>query len=169
MMHRFLSRSDLGASRSHTGKECAAHSVRVSHRLTPTGTLIRFRVAQSGWMISSLRHPKAAIYETQDSGYYGGYRYRYGDPPPASGFLARLKEGLESVSQRSFRRAPVTPQPLGPAIVKPTPSPPDISSQNIASCVECGKNFDAARSDARFCSSACRQKAYRARKTRQTA
>jgi len=55
IMHRFLSRSDVGASRwlatsgspeqfgwqnrSHTGKECAARSVRVSHRLTPTGTL----------------------------------------------------------------------------------------------------------------------------------
>ena len=113
---------------------------------------------------------EAAIYDTRDSGYYGGYKYRYGDPPPASGFLARLKEGLDSVSQFRFRRTPVTPQPRVAKIVTPPPPPaPEISSQNMASCVECGKNFDSARSDARFCSSACRQKAYRARKTRQTA
>ena len=114
---------------------------------------------------------EAAIYDTRDSGYYGGYKYRYGDPPPASGFLARLKEGLDSVSQFRFRRTPVTPQPRVAKFVTPPPPPPapEISSQNMASCVECGKNFDAARSDARFCSSACRQKAYRARKTRQTA
>ncbi|MCH7805085.1 MAG: AAA family ATPase [Acidobacteria bacterium] len=112
---------------------------------------------------------EAAIYETRDSGYYGGYKYRYGDPPPASGFLARLKEGLDSVSRRRRHRTPVAAQPVEASIVKPTPSPPDIWSQNMASCVECGKNFDSARSDARFCSSACRQKAYRARKTRQTA
>jgi capsular exopolysaccharide synthesis family protein len=113
---------------------------------------------------------EAAIYDTRDSGYYGGYKYRYGDPPPASGFLARLKEGLDSVSQFRFRRTPVTPQPRVAEIVTPPPPPaPEISSQNMASCVECGKNFDSARSDARFCSSACRQKAYRARKTRQTA
>jgi capsular exopolysaccharide synthesis family protein len=113
---------------------------------------------------------ESAIYETRDTGYYGGYKYRYGDPPPASGFLARLKEGLDSVSQLKFRRTPVTPQPLVAEIVTPpTPPAPEISSQNMATCVECSKNFDAARSDARFCSSACRQKAYRARKTRQTA
>ena len=113
---------------------------------------------------------EAAIYDTRDSGYYGGYKYRYGDPAPASGFLARLKEGLDSVSQFRFRRTPVAPQPLVAKIVTPQPPPvPDISSQNMASCVVCGKNFDAARSDARFCSSACRQKAYRARKTRQSA
>ncbi|MCZ6769896.1 MAG: polysaccharide biosynthesis tyrosine autokinase [Acidobacteria bacterium] len=113
---------------------------------------------------------EAAIYDTRDSGYYGGYKYRYGDPAPASGFLARLKEGLDSVSQFRFRRTPVTPQPLVAKIVTPPPPPaPDIPSQNMASCVVCGKNFDAARSDARFCSSACRQKAYRARKTRQSA
>jgi hypothetical protein len=112
---------------------------------------------------------EAAIYDTRDSGYYGGYKYRYGDPPPTSGFLARLKEGLDSVSQFRFRKTPVVTQPVEVAIVQPTPSAPDISSQNMASCVVCGKNFDAARSDARFCSSACRQKAYRARKTRQSA
>jgi tyrosine-protein kinase Etk/Wzc len=113
---------------------------------------------------------EAAIYETRDSGYYGGYKYRYGDPPPASGFLARLKEGLASVSQRRLRSTPVTPQPLDAEIVTPVPpSPPDIPTQNTATCVECGNRFEAARSDARFCSSACRQKAYRARKTRQTA
>jgi len=112
---------------------------------------------------------EAAIYETRDTGYYGGYKYRYGDSAPASGFLARLKEGLDSVSLPRFRRTPVVTQPVEAAIVQPTPSAPDISSLNMASCVVCGKNFDAARSDARFCSSACRQKAYRARKTRQTA
>jgi predicted nucleic acid-binding Zn ribbon protein len=114
---------------------------------------------------------EAAIYETRDSGYYGGYKYRYGEPPPASGFLARLKEGLASVSQRRLRSTPVTPQPLDAEIVTPVPpSPPDIiPTQTTATCVECGNNFEAARSDARFCSSACRQKAYRARKTRQTA
>ena len=112
---------------------------------------------------------EAAIYDTRDSGYYGGYKYRYGDTPPASGFLARLKAGLDSVSQLRLRRTPVVTQPVEVAIVQPTPSAPDISSQNMASCVVCGKNFDAARSDARFCSSACRQKAYRARKTRQSA
>ncbi len=113
---------------------------------------------------------EAAIYDTRDSGYYGGYKYRYGDPPPTSGFLARLKEGLDSVSLPRFRRTPVTPQPRVAEVVTPLPPPaPDISSQNMASCVVCGKNFDAARSDARFCSSACRQKAYRARKTRQSA
>ncbi len=113
---------------------------------------------------------EAAIYDTRDSGYYGGYKYRYGDPPPTSGFLARLKEGLDSVSQFRFRKTPVTPQPRVAKIATPPPPPaPEISSQNMASCVVCGKNFDAARSDARFCSSACRQKAYRARKTRQSA
>ena len=112
---------------------------------------------------------EAAIYETKDSGYYGGYKYRYGDPPPASGLLARLKEGLDSVISRRRQRTPVVAQPLETSIVTIAPSPPDIPSQNVASCVECGKDFDAARSDARFCSSACRQKAYRARKTRQTA
>ena len=112
---------------------------------------------------------EAAIYDTRDSGYYGGYKYRYGDTPPASGFLARLKAGLDSVSQFRFRKTPVVTQPVEVAIVQPTPSAPDISSQSMASCVVCGKNFDAARSDARFCSSACRQKAYRARKTRQSA
>ncbi len=113
---------------------------------------------------------EAAIYETQDSGYYGGYKYRYGDTPPASGFLARLKEGVDSVSRRMRRRTPEAAQTVNTEIIIPTPPPaPDISSQNMASCVECGKNFEAARSDARFCSSACRQKAYRARKTRQPA
>jgi len=112
---------------------------------------------------------EAAIYETKDSGYYGGYKYRYGDPPPASGLLARLKEGLDSVISRRRQRTPVVAQPVETSIVTIAPSPPDIPSQNVASCVECGKDFDAARSDARFCSSACRQKAYRARKTRQTA
>jgi tyrosine-protein kinase Etk/Wzc len=112
---------------------------------------------------------EAAIYETRDSGYYGGYKYRYGDPPPASGFLARLKGGLASVSQRRVRSTPVTPQPQDAEIVTPAPSTPDFSSQNTATCVECGNNFEAARYDARFCSSACRQKAYRSRKTRQPA
>ncbi len=112
---------------------------------------------------------EAAIYETKDSGYYGGYKYRYGDPPPASGLLARLKEGLDSVISRRRQRTPVAAQPVETSIVTIAPSPPDIPSQNVANCVECGKDFDAARSDARFCSSACRQKAYRARKTRQTA
>jgi len=113
---------------------------------------------------------EAAIYDTRDSGYYGGYKYRYGDTPPTSGFLARLKEGLDSVSPFRFRKTPVTPQPRVAEIVTPPPPPgPDIPSENIANCVECGKDFEAARSDARFCSSACRQKAYRARKTRKTA
>ena len=51
-MHRFLSRSNVGASRwlartvrlanrSQIGKKCATRSVRVSHRLTPTSTLRR--------------------------------------------------------------------------------------------------------------------------------
>jgi len=114
---------------------------------------------------------ESAIYETRDSGYYGGYKYRYGEPPPASGFLARLKEGLDSLSQRRFRKTPpVPPQPLDAEIgTHAPPSPLDIPNQQTATCVECGNNFEAARSDARFCSSACRQKAYRARKTRQTA
>ena len=112
---------------------------------------------------------EAAIYDTRDSGYYGGYKYRYGDPPPTSGFLARLKEGLDSVIPRRRQRTSVVAQPVKASIVATAPSPPDIPSENIANCVECGKDFEAARSDARFCSSACRQKAYRARKTRKTA
>jgi capsular exopolysaccharide synthesis family protein len=112
---------------------------------------------------------EAAIYETRDSGYYGGYKYRYGEPPPASGFLGRLKQGLGSVSLPRFRSKPAKPRPLEAKMVTPAPSIPEVSNQTMATCVECGNKFEAARSDARFCSSACRQKAYRARKTGQTA
>jgi len=110
----------------------------------------------------------AAIYDTKDAGYYGGYKYRYGENHPADdpwGFLTRLKESFGTVRQRQLRKPAVTSQP--------TPitdeSPPEIMIQNVTQCVECAKSFVPARSDARFCSSACRQKAYRARKSRQSA
>jgi len=110
----------------------------------------------------------AAIYDTKDSGYYGGYKYRYGENHPADnpwGFLTRLKEGVEAVSQRQFRKPSVT---SAPTLVRDEP-PVDNIIRNVTQCVECAKSFVPARSDARFCSSACRQKAYRARKGRQTA
>ena len=50
---------------------------------------------------------ESAIYETQDSGYYGGYKYRYEESlssEASPGFLTRLKEGLDFVRQRGLRR-----------------------------------------------------------------
>ncbi len=50
---------------------------------------------------------ESAIYETRDSGYYGGYKYRYEESLPSEtspGFLTRLKEGLGFVRRRVLRR-----------------------------------------------------------------
>jgi capsular exopolysaccharide synthesis family protein len=110
----------------------------------------------------------AAIYDTKDAGYYGGYKYRYGENHPADdpwGFLTRLKERFESVRPRRLREPAVT----SPPTLVTEESPADSMIRNVAQCVECAKSFVPARSDAQFCSSACRQKAYRARKGRQTA
>ncbi|MFQ5928812.1 MAG: GumC family protein [Acidobacteriota bacterium] len=118
---------------------------------------------------------KAEIYHHTTSDYeYYSYEYKQVIPsegPP--GRLSRLKERLSDIlNQRGLGQASVTSPPKeAPRTSPPMEAPsvadkwtPETPSRETTWCVTCGTVFTPVRSDARFCSNRCRQKAYRMRR-----
>jgi len=109
IIHRFLSRSGVGASRwlatsgspeqlgwrnrSHAGKECATHAVRVSHRLTPTGT---FSVSLHGY--GNVRGACEARSRSKEKAMQGHRRRRATQRSPATPISPKGGGGTASIS-----------------------------------------------------------------------
>ncbi len=112
IIHRFLSRSGVGASRwlatsgspeqlgwrnrSHAGKECATHAVRVSHRLTPTGT---FSVSLHGY--GNVRGACEARSRSKEKAMQGHRRRRATQRSPATPISPKGGGGTASILCRS--------------------------------------------------------------------